>query len=114
MSVCTGWWETGVAAGGVTLEPHPCGLQGHPIMGGRRLCRPRSEAKGQIRSEQEEARVHQGAECPLGQQGQRRGRVQGQHMPPPPGNSRYGAWPKVKALSMAHHTAKVLGHSGDT
>ena len=23
MSVCTGWWETGVAAGGVTLEPHP-------------------------------------------------------------------------------------------
>lgn len=55
-----------------------------------------------------------GQSAPLGQQGQRRGRVQGQHMPPPPGNSRDGAWPKGKALSMAYRTAKVLGHSGGT
>ena len=53
-----------------------------------------------------------GQNAPPGQQGQRRGRVQGgQHAPPPPGNSRYGAWPKGKALSMVHHTARMLGHS---
>lgn len=49
----------GNGGGRQELEPHPCGLQGHPIMGERGLCRSRSQAKGQIRSEQEEARVHQ-------------------------------------------------------
>lgn len=52
------------------LEPHPCGLQGHPIMGEWGRCRSRSQAKGQIRSEQEEAGVHQGTECPSQKAGQ--------------------------------------------
>lgn len=53
-----------------------------------------------------------GQSAPPGEQGQRRGRVQGgQHAPPPPGNSRYGAWPKGKALSMVHRAARMLGRS---
>lgn len=105
----------GVAAGGVTSsEPHPCGLQGHPIMGGRRLCRPRSEAKGQIRRSKRRPESTKGqVECPSGTAGPKEGKGTGaKHMPPPPGNSRDGAWPKGKALSMAYRTAKVLGHSG--
>lgn len=83
MSVCTGWWETGVAAGGVTLEPHPVVHRDTPSRVEEGCADPDQRQRGKSGVSKRRPESTRGQSAPPGQQGQRRGRVQGgQHAPP--------------------------------